>query len=288
METSELLKKVRRVEIKTRRLTNQLFSGEYHSSFKGKGMSFAEVRKYYPGDDVRDIDWNVTAKLNEPYIKLFEEERELTLMLLVDVSESMNFGTDYSKKRDIMTEISAVLAFSAMQNNDKIGVIFFSDQIEKFIPPKKGKTHILRIIRELIEFTPTQKATNLSVALEYLSRVMKKQCITFVLSDFIDSDYEKTMQIAAKKYDLTGIRVYDKQEENLPSLGFIEWFDKESGNSFWVDTNSKKIQKEYRSNYLEYIGYTKSTLQKNGADYLEIRTDESYVKKLLAFFKRRS
>ncbi|MGB0868269.1 MAG: DUF58 domain-containing protein [Flavobacteriales bacterium] len=288
MNTTEIIKKVRRVEIKTKKLSNHIFSGEYHSSFKGKGMAFSEVRKYEPGDDVRDIDWNVTAKLHEPYVKVFEEERELTMMLLVDVSASGHFGTQTLEKRELITEFCAVLAFSAMNNNDKVGLILFSDDVEKFIPPKKGKSHVLRIIRELIEFEPQKKGTNISGALNFMFRVMKKQCISFLVSDFIDSDYHKEIQIAAKKYDLTGVRIFDKAEEEMPSLGLVELFDKETNSSHWVDTNSKKVKSNYKSWYLEKADYCHTTLTRNGADLIPIRTDDSYVKKLLAFFKRRN
>lgn len=288
MNTTEIIKKVRRVEIKTKRLSNHVFSGEYHSSFKGKGMAFSEVRKYEPGDDVRDIDWNVTAKLHEPYVKVFEEERELTMMLLVDVSASGHFGTQSLEKRELITEFCAVLAFSAMNNNDKVGLILFSNDVEKFIPPKKGKSHVLRIIRELIEFEPTEKGTNISGALSFMFRVMKKQCISFLVSDFVDSDYQKEIQIAAKKYDLTGVRVYDKAEENMPNLGFVELLDKESGTTHWVDTNSKKVKSNYKAWYLEKTDYCENALQRSGADLINLRTDDSYVKKLLAFFKRRN
>lgn len=288
MNTTEIIKKVRRVEIKTKKLSNHVFSGEYHSSFKGKGMAFSEVRKYEPGDDVRDIDWNVTAKLHEPYVKVFEEERELTMMLMVDVSASGHFGTQSLEKRELITEFCAVLAFSAMNNNDKVGLILFSNDVEKFIPPKKGKSHVLRIIRELIEFEPTEKGTNISAALSFMFRVMKKQCISFLVSDFVDSNYEKEIQIASKKYDLTGVRIYDKAEENMPNLGFVELLDKESGTTHWVDTNSKKVKTNYKAWYLEKTEYCQNALQRSGADLIHLRTDDSYVKKLLAFFKRRN
>ena len=228
METKELLKKVRKIEIKTRRLSENLFGGEYQSTFKGRGMTFSEVRKYEFGDDVRSIDWNVTARYNEPFIKIFEEERELTMMLVVDISASEFFGTSIKFKRELITEISATLAFSALQNNDKVGVILFSDQIELFIPPKKGKSHILRIIRELIEFKPNSKRTSISTALSFLMRVIKKKSIVFILSDFIDSDYENSIQLVSKKHDLTGIRIYDKIESNIPNLGIVPFRDNET------------------------------------------------------------
>lgn len=287
METTEILKKVRRVEIKTRRLTNQLFSGEYHSSFKGKGMSFSEVRKYEPGDDVRDIDWNVTAKLNEPYLKVFEEERELTMMLVVDISSSGHFGSRNLEKRELITEFCAVLAFSAMQNNDKVGLLLFSDQIEKFIPPKKGRSHILRIIRELIEFEPKQEKTNISQALSFLFGVMKKQNITFLISDFIDTNYQKEVQIASKKYDFTGVRVWDTLEEKMPNLGFIEWFDLETKKGKWMNTSSKKNRIKYEAQFQKNKTYFEEVFTKSGASFLDISTQDSYVKKLLMFFKNR-
>ena len=239
MDTKELLKKVRKIEIKTRRLSDHIFSGEYHSSFKGRGMTFSEVRQYQFGDDIRSIDWNVTARYNEPYIKVFEEERELTMMLVVDISGSESFGTTEQFKRDIITEISATLAFSAIQNNDKVGLLLFSDGIELFIPPKKGKTHVLRIIRELIEFKPKSKKTDLTQALRYLSNVMKKKAIVFILSDFIDAGYDNALKIVGKKHDVTGIRVYDKLETELPKLGMVPMRDAESGEIKLVNTNSK-------------------------------------------------
>ncbi len=229
MDTKELLKKVRKIEIKTRRLSDNVFGGEYHSTFKGRGMTFSEVRQYQYGDDVRNIDWNVTARYSEPYIKVFEEERELTLMLMADISGSEFFGTDAQFKNEIIIEIAATLAFSALQNNDKVGIILFTDQIEMFIPPKKGKSHVLRIIRELIEFKPKSKKTNIAAALKFLSSVIKKSAIVFILSDFMDDDYEKTVKIAAKKHDLTGIRVYDKRDEELPNLGMVQMRDAETG-----------------------------------------------------------
>ena len=287
MQTTELLKKVRRIEIKTRRLSNHIFSGEYHSSFKGRGMAFSEVRRYEPGDDVRDIDWNVTAKLNEPYIKVFEEERELTLMLMVDISASGHFGTIHQDKRETITEFCAVLAFAAMQNNDKVGVIFFSDKIEKYIPPKKGKSHVLRIIRELIEIEPESMGTDISEAVKFQISVMKKQCICFLISDFQDENYLKNLQIAGRKYDLTGVRIYDRHEASIPNIGLVQMFDKESRQNVWVDTSSKKIRRNYENWYREHAGYFRDSFMKSGAGTIELRTDESYVKKLMEFFKRR-
>lgn len=287
METKELLKKVRKIEIKTRRLSNHIFSGEYHSHFKGRGMTFSEVRKYQFGDDIRDIDWNVTAKLNEPHIKIFEEERELTMMLLVDVSKSESFGTRVQQKRDLITELCAVLAFSAIQNNDKVGVIFFTDQIELFIPPKKGKSHILRIIRELIEFKPKGRGTNISEALRFLSSVIKKRSIVFTLSDFHDSDYDKNLKIASSKHDLTAIRISDPAEEKLPNMGLVQLQNPETGSINWVDTSSKQIRKQYELNYNKFVSNFKSYCTHSGTDYLDLRVDRSYTKQLLEFFKRR-
>jgi len=242
MDTKELLKKVRKIEIKTRRLSDHIFGGEYHSTFKGRGMTFSEVRQYQFGDDVRSIDWNVTARYNEPYVKVFEEERELTMMLLVDVSGSEFFGTQEQFKNEVITEIAATLAFSATQNNDKIGLILFTDKIELYIPPKKGRSHVLRIIRELIEFAPEHKGTNINEALRFLSSVMKKKAIAFMLSDFMDTGYEKTLKIASSKHDLTGIRIYDRHEKSLPNLGVVQMKDEETGELMLVNTISKKVR----------------------------------------------
>ncbi|MDA8969895.1 DUF58 domain-containing protein [bacterium] len=287
MDTKELLKKVRKIEIKTRRLSDHIFGGEYHSTFKGRGMTFSEVRQYQYGDDVRAIDWNVTARYNEPFVKVFEEERELTMMLVVDLSGSEMFGTQDQFKREILTEIAATLAFSALQNNDKVGVLLFSDQIELFIPPKKGRSHVLRIIRELLEFKPISTRTNISVALEFLSGILKKRAIVFLLSDFMDTNYEKTLQIASKKHDLTGIRVYDALEEDLPNIGIVPMRDAETGGIQWVDTQSKKLRQNYIKHYLEQVKYFETLFKKNGAGTLSCRIDESYVKKLLSYFKAR-
>ncbi|WP_375237771.1 DUF58 domain-containing protein [Aurantibacter sp.] len=287
MDTKELLKKVRKIEIKTRRLSDHIFGGEYHSTFKGRGMTFSEVRQYQFGDDVRNIDWNVTARYNEPYVKVFEEERELTMMLMVDVSASELFGTDQQIKKEIITEIGATLAFSATQNNDKIGLILFTDQIELFIPPKKGRSHVLRIIRELIEFKPLSKQTNISDALKFLSNVMKRKAIVFVLSDFIADDYKQTLKIAANKHDITGIRVFDKHEESIPNLGMVQMQDQETGELMLVNTNSKKIRQDYANYYSNKVNFYKDTFAKSGAGAINCRTDESYVKKLLGYFKRR-
>ena len=288
MDTKELLKKVRKIEIKTRRLSDHIFSGEYHSSFKGRGMTFSEVRQYQFGDDIRSIDWNVTARYNEPYVKVFEEERELTMMLVVDISGSESFGTTQQFKRDILTEISATLAFSAIQNNDKVGLLLFSDEIELFIPPKKGKTHVLRIIRELIEFKPKSRKTDLTHALRYFSNVMKKKAIVFILSDFIDTGYDNALKIVGKKHDVTGIRVYDKLETELPKLGMVPMRDTESGEIKLVNTNSKSVRTNYRANYLKTVAYYEDTFTKSGSGVINTRIDESYVKKLLGYFKRRA
>ena len=287
MNTKELLKKVRKIEIKTRRLSDHIFGGEYHSTFKGRGMTFSEVRQYQFGDDVRNIDWNVTARYSEPYIKVFEEERELRMMLVADVSGSEFFGTDKQFKNEIVTEIAATLAFSAMQNNDKIGLILFTDQIELFIPPKKGKSHVLRIIRELLEFQPVSKKTDLAQAIKYLSNVMKKKAIVFVLSDFITDDYEQTMKIAANKHDITGIRIYDEREERIPSLGMVQMQDEETGELALINTSSKKVRSNYSKYYNDRVSYFKETFKRSGAGVIDVRTDESYVKKLLGYFKRR-
>ena len=287
MDTKELLKKVRKIEIKTRRLSDHIFGGEYHSTFKGRGMTFSEVRQYQFGDDVRNIDWNVTARYNEPFVKVFEEERELTMMLMVDVSGSELFGTSQQFKNEVVTEIAATLAFSATQNNDKIGLILFSDKIELYIPPKKGRSHVLRIIRELIEFEPEGKQTNLAEALKFMQNVMKKKAIVFVLSDFIADDYNQTMKIVSGKHDVTGIRVYDKHEESIPNLGMVQMQDEETGELMLVNTFSKKVRLNYSKFYNEKVNYYKESFTKSGAGVINCRVDESYVKKLLGYFKRR-
>ena len=287
METKDLLKKVRKIEIKTRRLTNNIFGGEYNSAFKGRGMTFSEVRNYQFGDDVRTIDWNVTARYNEPFVKVFEEERELTLMLLVDVSGSEFFGTDNVLKKNIVTEISATLAFSALQNNDKVGLILFSDEVELYIPPSKGKTHVLRIIRELIEFKPKSKKTDISEALQFLIGVIKKKSIAFILSDFISENYEKTLKICAKKHDLTGIRIFDKMEESIPNMGIISMFDQETEEVKMIDTSSHSLRKKYELFNKINSKRFNQVFSKHGAGTLNCRTDESYVKKLLSYFKTR-
>ena len=268
-------------------MSNDIFGGEYHSSFKGRGMTFSEVRQYQFGDDVRTIDWNVTARYNEPFVKVFEEERELTMMLMVDVSGSEFFGTSTQFKKDTITEIAATLAFSATQNNDKVGLILFSDDIELFIPPKKGKSHVLRIIRELIEFKPKSKKTNISEALKFLSSVLKKRAIVFMLSDFMDDDYEKTLKIAANKHDLTGIRVYDKHDEEIPNLGVVPMQDSETGVIQLINTSSKSVRNSYKANALRLADYYQNTFNRGGAGVINTRVDESYVKKLLGYFKHK-
>jgi uncharacterized protein (DUF58 family) len=287
MDTKELLKKVRKIEIKTRRLSDHIFGGEYHSTFKGRGMTFSEVRQYQFGDDVRAIDWNVTARYNEPFVKVFEEERELTMMLMVDISGSELFGTDEQFKNEIITEIAATLAFSATQNNDKIGLILFSDMVELYIPPKKGRSHVLRIIRELIEFHPKSKQTNIAEALKFLSSVMKKKAIVFLLSDFISDDYQRTIKIVSRKHDVTGIRVFDKREESIPNLGMVQMQDEETDELILVNTTSKRIRLNYEKYYREKVDYFKDSFTKSGAGVIDCRLDESYVKKLLGYFKRR-
>lgn len=288
MDTKELLKKVRKIEIKTRRLSDHIFGGEYHSTFKGRGMTFSEVRQYQFGDDVRNIDWNVTARYSEPFVKVFEEERELTMMLVVDVSGSALFGTREYFKKDIITEIAATLAFSATQNNDKIGLILFSDEIELYIPPKKGRSHVLRIIRELLEFEPKSRKTDITNALRFLSSVMKKKAIVFVLSDFIADDYERTLKISSGRHDISGIRVYDEREEEIPNLGMVLMEDEETGKSVMVDTSSRAVRMNYSKYYKERVDYFHESFRKAGAGVLSSRVDESYVKKLLGYFKRRA
>ncbi|MFL9845418.1 DUF58 domain-containing protein [Flavobacterium rhizosphaerae] len=287
MDTKDILKKVRKIEIKTKRLSNHIFSGEYHSSFKGRGMTFSEVRQYQFGDDVRAIDWNVTARYNEPYIKVFEEERELTMMLVVDVSGSESFGSTNAFKQDIVTEIAATMAFSATQNNDKIGLILFSDQVELYIPPKKGKSHVLRIIRELIEFEPKSKKTDVSQALKFLSGVQKKKAIVFLISDFVADEYEHTLKIAAKKHDIIGVRVYDAREEKLPNIGLVNMADAETGQTMLVNTGSKKVRLQYEKYYQDRVKYFRETFSRCGAGAVSSRVDESYVTKLLGYFKSR-
>lgn len=288
METKDLLKKVRKIEIKTRRLSDHIFGGEYHSTFKGRGMTFSEVRQYQFGDDVRNIDWNVTARYNEPFVKVFEEERELTMMLLVDVSGSELFGSSKNFKKDIITEIAATLAFSATKNNDKIGLILFSNQIELYIPPKKGSSHVLRIIRELIEFKPKSRKTDLTYALKFLTNVMKKKAIVFILSDFMDENYDHTMKITGKKHDVTGIRIFDQREETIPNIGMVQMQDQESGEYILVNTAAKSVRKNYTAFYNDRAEYFKETFRRSGSGTLQVRVDENYVKKLLGYFKKRA
>ncbi len=288
MTTAEILKRVRRIEIKTRGLSNHIFAGEYHSTFKGRGMSFSEVREYVPGDDVKFIDWNVTARFSHPFVKVFEEERELIVMLLVDVSTSSLFGTHMRLKRDLITELSAVLSFSATTNNDKVGVIFFSDKVEKYIPPKKGRSHILRIIRELIALEPKQDGgTNVGVALDFLNNVLKKRTITFLLSDFVSKGYEAGLQLAARKHDLVGVHVHDKSDRDLPGAGLIQVMDSETREMRWLDTDDSSVKKRYTEAFEGYRKYCKNSFRKSGASLLSIRTDEDYVKALQGFFKGR-
>ena len=288
METSELLKKVRQIEIKTRGLSRNIFAGEYHSAFKGRGMAFSEVREYQYGDDVRDIDWNVTARHNKPFIKVFEEERELTVILLVDVSSSRDFGAIGEMKREMIAEIAATIAFSAIQNNGKIGVIFFSDKIEKFIPPKKGKKHILYIIRELIDFQPEDKGTDLGVVLEYMTNAIKKRSTAFLISDFIAApDYSNALSIAGRKHDLVAIQVYDKRETELPDVGLIKMYDAERETENWVDSSSSKVRKTYAQWWKNRQAVMQDTLRKSRVDLASIATDEDYVVALMNLFKRR-
>ncbi len=289
MEHTELLKKVRKIEIKSRGLSRNIFAGEYHSAFKGRGMAFSEVREYQYGDDIRNIDWNVTARYNRPFIKVFEEERELTVMLLIDMSGSRNFGTFSKYKKDVITEISAVLAFSAIQNNDKIGVIFFSDKIEKFIPPKKGKTHILRIISELINFEPESKGTNVKLALEYLTNATKKKCTAFIISDFIDDNKElqRALNVANNKHDVVGLRIYDEREAELPAIGLVKMKDAETGNYLWVDTSDGNVRGYYANWWKQHNQQLDNAFTKSGVDYININTREDYVKSLMTLFKKR-
>jgi uncharacterized protein (DUF58 family) len=286
-DTKELLKKVRKIEIKTRGLSNHLFSGEYHSAFKGRGMAFSEVREYQVGDEIRTIDWNVTARFNHPYVKVFDEERELTVMLLMDVSGSENFGTFNQQKQDLATELCAVLAFSAIQNNDKVGVIFFSDKIEKFIPPKKGRSHILMIIRELIDFVPENKGTDVAMALKYFTSAIKKKCTAFIISDFISPDFEKEIKMANKKHDIIALRLFDKHEEEFPDLGLIPIKDEETGQLLWINTSDKEVRQAYKLDALKRNAALKDVFRKSGVDNAKIGTHESYVKPLMTLFKER-
>ncbi len=289
METTDLLKRVRQIEIKTRGLTRNIFAGEYHSAFKGRGMAFAEVREYQFGDDIRNIDWNVTARYSHPYIKVFEEERELTVMLLIDVSGSQDFGTFQKLKSNIITEIAAILAFSAIQNNDKIGVIFFSEAVEKFIPPKKGKSHILRIIREMIDFRPENRGTNIPEALRYLTNAIKKKCTAFIISDFIDdhSDLERALSVANNKHDVVAVRIYDEREEELPAIGMMKVKDAETGKYVWVNSSDNVTRKIYRDWWLSHSDRLKGIYTRCGVDATYINTREDYVRSLINLFKIR-
>lgn len=288
MEVSELIKKVRKIEIKTKGLTNHIFSGEYHSAFKGRGMSFSEVREYQYGDDVRNIDWNVTARFQHPYVKIFEEERELTIMLLIDVSKSAFIGTQSQLKNEIIAEIAGVLAFSAIQNNDKVGVLFFSDKIELFIPPKNGKSHILRIIREILNFEPTSKNTNISIALENFNNMVKRKSIAFVLSDFIDENYADELRHISKKHDVIGVKVYDNLDMQLPKIGLLQVCDVETGETKWIDTNDATTRRIYEERANVYDRNFDQSFLKAGADKLKINTAQSYVHILMNFFKKRA
>lgn len=289
MDSNELLKKVRRIEIKTRGLSRNIFAGEYHSAFKGRGMTFSEVREYQYGDDIRDIDWNVTARHNHPYVKVYEEEREMTVMLLIDVSSSRYFGAVGEEKRQMIAEIAATIAFSAIQNNDKAGVIFFSDKIEKFIPPKKGRKHILLIIRELLDFKPESQGTDLSVVLKYFSDALKKRCTTFLISDYIDShDYSRALNVAANRHDLYGIQVYDKRDSKLPNVGLMRVSDFETGADRWINTSSKKVRQAFEKWWYERQQTMSETLRKSGVDHVSVTTDEDYVAPLMNLFKKRA
>ena len=287
METTELLKRVRRIEIKTKGLSRQIFSGEYHSAFKGRGMSFSEVRGYQYGDDVRNIDWNVTARSGEPYVKVFEEERELTVMLLVDISKSSFFGTVKQPKNELITEICAVLAFSAAQNNDKVGLLLFSDRVEKFLPPKKGRGHILRIIRELLDTRPEGSGTDIGMALTYFTNMVKKRSICFLLSDYLATDYERPLRLAARRHDLVGLHLYDPRERELPAVGLLRARDAETGRTQWIDTDSRRVRDRYAGWYNENMDYFASAFRQSGADTLSVETTEDYTRELLRFFKGR-
>lgn len=287
METSELLKKVRKIEIKTRGLSKQIFSGEYQSAFKGRGMAFSEVRDYHHGDDIRSIDWNVTARSGSPYVKIFEEERELTMMLLVDVSSSQSFGTNEQFKRELVTELCAVLSFSAMQNNDKIGVLFFTDTVEKYIPPKKGKSHILRIIRELIEFKPEGKGTDVGAALAYMNNILKKRSIVFIASDFMSPDFSKQIKIAGKRHDTVALHMIDERENKLPDIGLVRFTDFETGYEQWIDTSSKVVRDNYEKAGKERLKHLKTIFNKNKTDFVKFKTGEDYIVPLMNFFKQR-
>ncbi len=287
MDTKELISRVRKIEIKTKGLSKQLFAGEYHSAFKGRGMSFSEVRDYAYGDNIKDIDWNVSARFGKPFVKVYEEERELTMMLLIDVSQSSFLGSNIQLKNQMVAEIGAVLSFSAIQNNDKVGVIFFSDRIEKYIPPKKGKSHILRIIREMLAIEPAGSKTDISLALTHLSSVLKKRAIVFLLSDFRVKDYKKTLSIASRRHDLVGLRIRDKSDYALPKIGLIKMIDPETKKSKWVNTLSSRLHKKYEAQDRDFGEYFEESFIKTGTDHMTINAEESYVKSLVRFFKKR-
>lgn len=288
VDAKDLLKKVRKIEIKSRGLSNNIFAGEYHTAFKGRGMMFSEVREYQPGDDVRDIDWNVTARHNKPYVKVYEEERELTVMLLVDVSGSRDFGAVGQSKRDTIAEIAATLAFSSIQNNDKVGVIFFSDKVEKFIPPQKGRKHILFIIREIIDFTPDHTLTDLNAPLVFLTNALKKKCSAFILSDFIDGhDYYKSLSIANHKHDVAAIQIYDERDAKMPNVGLVRMRDLERGTDLWIDTSSSRVRKAFDKAWYDRQQKFSSCTARCGVDSVSVRTDEDYVKALISLFRRR-
>ncbi len=289
METSELIKRVRKIEIKTRGLSRNIFAGEYHSAFKGRGMAFSEVREYQFGDDIRNIDWNVTARYNKPFVKIYEEERELTVMLLIDMSGSREFGSTDKLKKNLITEIAAILAFSAIQNNDKIGVIFFSEKIEKFIPPKKGRSHILRIISELIDFEPKERGTDISGAIRYMTNAIKKRCTAFVISDFIqkENSLENALSIANNRHDVVALRIYDERETELPDIGMIKLKDAETGNYTWVDSSDRRARQIYRSWWNELSTQLDNNFRKSGVDYVNISTNHDYVRALISLFKKR-
>lgn len=286
-KTSDILKKVRRIELKTRGISNALFSGEYHSAFKGRGMAFSEVREYQPGDDIRTIDWNVTARFNNPYVKIFEEERELTVMLLIDMSASDSFGTNSQLKKELITELAAVLAVSAIQNNDKVGVILFTDRVEKFIPPKKGKSHILRIIRELLGFEPEHKKTDVGEAVKYFYNAIKKRSIGFIISDFLTGDFTDELKMANRRHDVIALQIYDRRELELPKMGFVQFADPETGEISWVNTDRKKLRDGYAINAAEHNKRIRETFKKSGVDFARLQTGESYITPLLNLFKHR-
>ena len=287
MNTNEILKKVRSIEIKTKKISNNIFSGSYNSAFKGRGMIFSEVRKYVPGDDIRDIDWNVTAKLSEPHVKIFEEERDLNMMLLLDISGSNFFGSKGDFKKDKIIELCAVLSFSAIKNNDKVGVILFTDKVELFIPPKKGKKHVLRIIRELIKFEPIQRKTDINASLIFLNNILNKKSIVFILSDFFDNNYHKSLNILSRKHDVIGLRIYDSFEKDVKNIGFSLFYDIENNQKYWLDTSSKKVLLKIKDSYNKNVKYFRNSFLKSGADFFDLESDEPYINKLLTFFKNR-